>query len=263
MSKKPYLSTEMQKYQTKQKRQNKLLLQLSILLFIPPLLLFPAYPRNDWQYSIYKYITENLLITVGSKGLLPFFTILSSIYITIIMFFLSCYVCWLFLKKYGIQENFQKKIYSLFLQFEFSSSYKYPWLEIPIIKKTLVSSIFILCFLGSIWHFVHDEISFQSGSRKGALIEWSYNYRIGVLFWEFIISLLSISPIFISLFYSFISAITISVGWELEKFFFPKETAKLKNVRKKDDFVNSAILSSPVIEQHLSHKMLNQFLRAL
>lgn len=85
MSKKPYLSPEMQEYQAKQKTQNKLLLQLSILLFIPPLLLFPAYPRHDWQYSIYKYITENLLITVGTKGPLPFFTILSSIYITMVI----------------------------------------------------------------------------------------------------------------------------------------------------------------------------------
>ena len=233
MSKKPYLSPEMQEYQAKQKRQNKLLLQLSILLFIPPLLLFPAYPRNDWQYSIYKYITQNLLITVGTKGPLPFFTILSSIYITMIMFFLSCYVCWLFLKKYGIQENFQKKIYSLFVQFEFSSSYKYPWLGKPIIKKTLVSSIFILCFLGSIWHFVHDEISFQSGSRKGALIEWSYNYRIGVLFWELIMSLFSISPIF----YFFLLFIYLGNyffrGLGTGKIISSKRNSKIKKRKKK------------------------------
>lgn len=196
MSKKPYVSPETLEYQNKQKRQNKILLKLLILIFIPPLLLFPIYPKNDGQYAIYEYITENMFITVGTKGPLPFFTILSSIYITIIMFFFACYFCWVFIKKYGVNKEFQQKIYSLFFQAEFSYSHKYPFLEKPFIKKTLVSSIFLLCFLGSIIHFLQDKISFQSGNRRGALIEFSYNYRIGVLLWESIISLFLIFPIF-------------------------------------------------------------------
>lgn len=76
MSKKPYKSEEMQEHEKKIKKQNKILFILLILFFIPPLCLFPAYPKTYWQYNIYEYITKNMLITVGTKGPLPFFTIL-------------------------------------------------------------------------------------------------------------------------------------------------------------------------------------------
>ena len=58
MSKKPYKSEEMQEHEKKIKKQNKILFILLILFFIPPLCLFPAYPKTYWQYNIYEYITK-------------------------------------------------------------------------------------------------------------------------------------------------------------------------------------------------------------
>lgn len=180
----------------KEKRQAKIHISLLIIVFILPLFLFPAYPRNQWQYEIYRYITEQMLITVGTKGPLPFFTILSSIYYTIVTSVFGGYLCFLFIKRVGVSKAFQEKIYSKFFQAEFKASEKYPWLEKPLIKKTIVSGIFFLFLLIGILHFLHDEISFQDGSRRGALIQLSYNYRIGVIFWEACISTITIFPFF-------------------------------------------------------------------
>lgn len=45
-------------------------------------------------------------------------------------------------------------------------------------------------------HFLLENISFQDGSRRGALIQLGYNYRIGVLFWESTFSVFTIFPFF-------------------------------------------------------------------
>lgn len=182
--------------QAKHKKQNKVLLVFLLILFVPPLLLFPAYPRNQWQFEIYRYITEQMLITVGTKGPLPFFTILSSIYCTVLTFVAGCCICLLFIKKIGVNKAFQEKIYSKFFQAEFEASKKYPWLEKPWIKKTIVSGMFLFCFIMGMGHFLLENISFQDGSRRGALIQLGYNYRIGVLFWESTFSIFTIFPFF-------------------------------------------------------------------
>ena len=108
MSKKPYKSEEMQEHEKKIKKQNKILFILLILFFIPPLCLFPAYPKTYWQYNIYEYITKNMLITVGTKGPLPFFTILSSIYLTAFSFLLGCYICLIYIRNYGLKKDFHQ-----------------------------------------------------------------------------------------------------------------------------------------------------------
>ncbi|WHR57642.1 hypothetical protein [Acinetobacter haemolyticus] len=193
MSKKPYVSPEELEQQTKQKKQNKILLILLLVLFIPPLILFPAYPKNEWQYGIYRYITEEMFITIGTKGPLPFFTILSSIYITSVMLIFSCYLFFLLIKRFGLKKEFQHFIYDNFFQGEFNLSKKCPWLEKPLIKKTIVSSIFLLCLLMGLLHFIFDEISFHNSSRRGEIIRFSYNYRIGVLVCEASFSLFTIA----------------------------------------------------------------------
>ncbi|ENV08693.1 hypothetical protein F966_02808 [Acinetobacter higginsii] len=180
----------------KEKRQAKIHISLLIIVFILPLFLFPAYPRNQWQYEIYRYITEQMLITVGTKGPIPFFTILSSVYCTVVAFIFGFYLCFLFIKRVGVNKAFQEKIYSKFFQAEFDASKKHPWLEKPLIKKTIVSGMFFFCFLMGLIHFLLDNISFQDGSRRGALIQLGYNYRIGVLFWESTFSVFTIFPFF-------------------------------------------------------------------
>ena len=180
----------------KHKKQNKILLVFLLILFVPPLLLFPAFPKNLWQYEIYRYITESMFIIIGTKGPLPFFTILSSIYVTFVMLVLSVYLCFVFIKNVGIKKQFQEVIYSKFFHAEFEASKKYPWLEKSFIKKTIVSGMFFFCFVMSLIHFLIDDISFQDGSRRGALIQLGYNYRIGVLVWESVFSICTVFPFF-------------------------------------------------------------------
>lgn len=181
MASKSFLSTLARK--SKENRGN---IALCSILFIIALFVFPAYPKNEWQYELYQYITQTMHVNVGTKGPLPFFTILYSIYITIVMFFVGCVISYFFIKKYGINKAYQEEIYKFFFKAEFESSKKYPWLEKPLIKKTLVSSTFAGCFVMGIFHFIEDDITQQRPRRRGGLISFCYNYRVGVMFWEII-----------------------------------------------------------------------------
>lgn len=191
MASKKFLSTIVRK--SKENRGN---IAICSILFIIPLFVFPAYPKNEWQYELYQYITQTMHVIVGTKGPLPFFTILYSLYITIVMFFVGCVISYFFIKKYGINKAYQEEIYKFFFKAEFESSKKYPWLEKPLIKKTLVSSTFAGCFVMGIFHFIEDDITQQRPRRRGGLISFCYNYRVGVMFWEIISTVFSIFPIF-------------------------------------------------------------------
>lgn len=109
-----------------------------------------------------------------------------------------CWLCYMlfFIRKYGINNAYQEEIYKLFFKAEFESSKKYRWLEKPLIKKTLVSSTFAGCFVMGIIHFIEDDITQQRPRRRGGLIAFSYNYRVGVMFWEIVTTVFSIFPIF-------------------------------------------------------------------
>ncbi len=177
MASKNFLSTLARK--SKENRGN---IALCSILFIIPLFVFPTHPKNELQYELYQYITQTMHVTVGTKGPLPFFTILYSLYITIVMFFVGCVICSFFIKKYGVNKAYQEEIYKFFFKAEFESSKKYPWLEKPLIKKTLVSSTFAGCFVMGIFHFIEDDITQQRPRRRGGLISFCYNYRVGVMF---------------------------------------------------------------------------------
>lgn len=112
------------------------------------------------------------------------------------MLVLSVYLCFVFIKNVGIKKQFQEVIYSKFFHAEFEASKKYPWLEKSFIKKTIVSGMFFFCFVMSLIHFLIDDISFQDGSSRGALIQLGYNYRIGVLVWESVFSICTVFPFF-------------------------------------------------------------------
>lgn len=176
----------------------KWLFIICLFLFIPPILLFPAYPSpiKPWQMSLYQFITEKMFITVGTKGPLPFFTILTSIYVSIIMFIFGIMGCFKFLKHFGINERFQEKIYALFFSSEFKLSKRLPFLEKTFAKKIIVTCIVSLIVLAGVAHFLYDDISFPTTSRKGRFIHYCYNYKVGVLFIESALTLISIAPLF-------------------------------------------------------------------
>ncbi|WP_236766758.1 hypothetical protein [Acinetobacter junii] len=91
--------------------------------------------------------------------------------------------------------------FSKFFHIEFESSKKYPFLEKPIIKEIIISLIFVGCFFLALYHFVaFENITLQDDSHRGALIQLSYNFKIGVLIWESCLNLLLIFPIFYFLF---------------------------------------------------------------
>lgn len=194
MSKRTRIFPEKVALQAKYRKQNQFLTIFLLILFIPPLCLFPASPENDWQYSLYQYITQDLLITVGTKGPLPFFTVLCVMYITVYGFLVGCYMCFMLMKKYGLHLEYQQKFFNLFFRAKFESSKKYPWLEKPLIKKTLVSCAFLLSFCMGVLHLCDATISFPT--RKSSLIPFLYNYQLGVIFGEMIMSLFTLLPIF-------------------------------------------------------------------
>lgn len=83
-----------------------------------------------------------------------------------------------------------------------------------------------------IWHFFQDEISFQDGSRRGALIKLGYNYRLGVLFWESIISLFNVFPIFYLIFFTLYLINYFIFGLGSGKIILPQKKPKRKKRKK-------------------------------
>jgi len=121
----------------------------------------------------------------------------------------------------------------VFFQAEFSNSHKYPWLEKPFIKKTLVSAMYLSCFAMGVIHFFYDDISFKSSSRRGALISLSYNYKIGVLFWELMFTMFSVFPIFYLVFFLLYLFNYFGLGLGSGKVIPPQKKPKWKKSRKK------------------------------
>lgn len=83
-----------------------------------------------------------------------------------------------FIKEHGINKAYQEEIYKFFLKPSLNLQ-KYPWLEKPLVKKTLVSITFAICLIMGVFHFIDDDISQHRPRRKGGLIAFSYNYRVG------------------------------------------------------------------------------------
>lgn len=178
----------------KYRKQNILLCILLLILFIPPVLFFPAYPETVWQDTIYRYITENLHITVGINGPLPFFTVLSSLYTTIFIIFLGSYLFYLLVQKFGLGREFQQEFFEILFQDEFKLSEKFPWLEKPIIKISLITIFFICLLLGLSLHLQNENIGFRS-SRKDHFYSL-YHFKLGAILGETILNLLTVLPVF-------------------------------------------------------------------
>ena len=176
----------------------KWVLIISFFLFIPPLLLFPASPdpTSTWQIPLYQFITEKLHITIGTKGPLPFFTILTSIYVSVVMIVFGMMGCSKFFKYHGVNEKYQEKIYSLFFSSEFDFSKKLPFLEKPFIKKFIITCMVSLIVLLGVAHFLYDDISTIPTRGKGRFFHHCYNYKIGVIFMESFLTLISVALLF-------------------------------------------------------------------
>ena len=62
--------------------------------FIIPLFVFPTYPKNEWQYEIYQYITKIMHVTIGTK-VLPFLRFLQPLYNHSHVYCWLCYMLFL------------------------------------------------------------------------------------------------------------------------------------------------------------------------
>ncbi len=48
-------------------KENNGSIAICSILFIIPLFVFPTYPKNEWQYELYQYITQTMHVTVGTN----------------------------------------------------------------------------------------------------------------------------------------------------------------------------------------------------
>lgn len=184
----------------KTKKQKRVFVFGLLLLFVPPLLLFPAIPSTTWEYNLYQVIEQHLYISVGAKGPLPFFTMLSSLYTGIYVLIMSSYWAIQFIRSHGLGRRFQQQYYEIVFDHRSKHADKFPILDQPIFKKTCVSLLFIFCFMIGLFHFINDDISFASSSRRGQIFVLMYNTKLGVIVAEFLFSLIYVIPVFYFLF---------------------------------------------------------------
>lgn len=175
-------------------------------------LFLPDTPVYDWHYKIFKFITQDLKITIGFNGPLPLYTPIVSIYITLLVSVIGFYLIFKFIKQYGIGKCYQERIYDQVMYF-IDAKYTRWLVNYPLLRKIYIYSIHLL-FIGiSIWHFSDDNISFVR-SRKGSLIALGYQYRLGVIVWEYMFQFLLIGNLICMIFYSIYTLnILRGLGW--------------------------------------------------
>ncbi|AOA59313.1 hypothetical protein [Acinetobacter larvae] len=182
----------------KTKKQNHFKLIVAAIIFIIPLLFFPAEAHSNWQYSIYKLLSEKFYLRIGQHGPLPFFTVLTSIYSVLIIFILESYIFLLFLRKQGCTKNYQQFCYDFLTSNKFGPFKTFTGLNHPLLQNSMLFAGFGIVYIGIILSFFDADISIQQ-SRRGALFHFAYNYRIGVIIVEMLRNLFSIMPIFLFL----------------------------------------------------------------
>jgi len=164
----------------KKKKNKQRCLFLLAMLFVPPLLLFPVVPRSAWEYDLYQMIYQDLHITIGANGPLPFFTMLSSLYTSVYALLLMSYWSMQFIRTHGLGQQFQQQYYELLFNYRSKHAQKFPIMDHPVFKKICVSLLFVIAFVIGVGHFVLDDVSLPSSSRRGALFEMMYNFKLGM-----------------------------------------------------------------------------------
>ncbi|OUY08265.1 hypothetical protein [Acinetobacter populi] len=164
------------------KQKNKfLLIFFSIILIV---ILVPAYPRNDFEIKLLMFIANNLKVTIGSNGSLPFYTAITSIYIFIVSLVFGGVIVYRILKKIGLNKKFQLAFYHHFFEMSIShQGWEKRWLKTPLRKKIYITCIMLFLGFFYICHFFLEDISFASGKR-GEIIGLAYNNKIGVIIFE-------------------------------------------------------------------------------
>lgn len=216
----------------KKKKNKQRFLFLLALLFVPPLLLFPAMPRSAWEYNLYQMISQDLHITIGANGPLPFFTMLSSLYTSVYALLLMSYWSMQFIRTHGLGQQFQQQYYELLFDYRSKHAEKFPLMDHPVFKKICISLLFIIALVIGVFHFVLDDVSLPSSSRRGALFELMYNFKLGVISAELLMSLIYWAPIFYFLFL-LIYIINLVRGLEAGKCTVPMPKSQPKKRQKR------------------------------
>lgn len=149
------------------------------------ILFLPAHVQTNWQLKFYQFIVQQLHITVGMNGPLPFFTAVLSTYFTIIGFIIGSLILIYIFKNFGMDKRYQDMVYSHLLSLDFSNSKRLQKLaNNPVFKFLYTLFLILFCLAMGILILVDPDISYAHG-RRGALIGLSYQYRLGVIIWEF------------------------------------------------------------------------------
>ena len=152
-----------------------------IFLFIFPYFVFSSFVETDSQAKIYNFFYENMKITIGKNGNFPFYTLMTSVYITMLMFLLLLFLI-IKTKEFKYNYYFQLSIYNVFLKNK--------------ISKNLFLNVFVTMFLAffislmGFYHFVLEDISVFSFRKD--LVYFLYNNKIGIIVMEVFFSFLTL-----------------------------------------------------------------------
>ena len=175
-------------------------------------LFLPNAPIKAWQYQLLEFIHQDLNITLGANGPLPLYTPVVAIYIAMISLVFCIFCLYKFIQEYGMGKKFQEKIYAQTITF-IDAKYTRWLIRYPILRKFYIYSVHLLFIAMTCWHFSDENISFHR-SRKGGLIALGYQYRVGVILWEYLFQILFIGNIIalcLYILYSF--NILRGLGW--------------------------------------------------
>ncbi|MEB3754824.1 hypothetical protein [Acinetobacter sp. MD2(2019)] len=187
-------------------KDKKNVLFILICIFVVPFFIFPDHAKTIWEMKLYQYITHNLGIIVGTNGPLPYFSVLTRVYLTLVLAFIFLFYIFPKLRKIGLGLNFQKEFYECILSEEsLNTSTELSWKE-RFKQSPFFSAIaMLLVSIGIIFLFFSEEnISFPEeqdshhSHHRGLLnlIYSAYNYKIGIFLLEIVNSIFVILAVF-------------------------------------------------------------------
>lgn len=151
------------------------------------MLFLPAQANHDWEIFLFDLLTEKLQLSVALNGPLPFYTVVVSAYLGMVIFILGIWILIWRAKTVSLGVEFQQACYRYLDESVLNSKYnrwirRYPWLA-KLYVAFVVLLIILFCLAIGMWHLFDPDISFHRGRRDG-LIVLGYQYRIGIIIWE-------------------------------------------------------------------------------
>lgn len=181
------------------------------------MLFLPAQANSDWEVFLFYLLTEKLKLSVGLNGPLPFYTVVVSAYLGMVIFVLSFWRLYWRAKTVSLGVEFQQACYRHLDGSILNSKYNRWIRHYPLLLKLYVLLFVLLlilfCFAMGVWHLFDPNMSFQRGSR-GGLIAWGYQNKIGIIIWESAFHIFTVAAIcFVILSGLYLFNLIRGLGW--------------------------------------------------